>query len=168
MFISPLKTKFKYPIPKNANAYLYKNPIDMNNRSHHLLEIRPPIPSSVMTDNMGEEELFQNRTLRPIIKMQNPLLLLVFKNYIRKHKNGFYGLDIEKRLDFIGNAIQKDIKFRNSLKGIIIGQFTEEEYEIYLQNPSSLNKRMMQMVIDRLRDQIQLFENEPYNSLLVI
>lgn len=117
---------------------------------------------------MGEEELFQNRTLRPIIKMQNPLLLLMFKNYIRKYKNGFYELGLEKRLDFIGNSIQKDVKFRNSLKGVVIGQFTEEEYGIYIQNSSPLNKRMMQMVIDRLKDQVQLFELEAEVSLSII
>lgn len=132
----------------------------MDNRSYHLLEIRPIVPSAVVTDNMGAEEQFQNRTLRPIIKMQNPLLILMFKNYIRKHKNGFYGLGLEKRLDFIGNAIRKDIKFRNSLKGVVIGQFTEEEYEMYIQNSSALNKRMMEMVINRLKDQVQLFANE--------
>lgn len=130
----------------------------MKNRSQNLLEIRPVIPSVLVTDTMGKEEQFQNRTLRPIIKLQNSLLLLIFKNYIGKHKNGFYDLDLQKRLDFIGNSIQKDIKFRNSLKGIIIGQFTEAEYEVYIQNSSSLNKRMMQMVVDRLKDQIQLFE----------
>lgn len=140
----------------------------MNTRSQNLMEIRPTISSIIITDSMGEEELFQNRTLRPIIKMQNPLLLLMFKNYIRKYKNGFYELGLEKRLDFIGNSIQKDVKFRNSLKGVVIGQFTEEEYGIYIQNSSPLNKRMMQMVIDRLKDQVQLFELEAEVSLSII
>jgi ATP-dependent Clp protease ATP-binding subunit ClpA len=59
---------------------------------------------------------------------------------------------------FIENAIQKDIKFRNSLKGMVIGQFTIEEYDMYIQNSSALNKRMMNLVIDRLKEQVQLFE----------
>tara|TARA_R110002050_G_scaffold136014_3_gene259185 strand:+ start:5866 stop:6255 length:390 start_codon:yes stop_codon:yes gene_type:complete len=122
------------------------------------LEIRPIIPSAKVTENMSSDERFQNQTLRPVIKMQNALLLLVFQNYIAKHKNSFYGLGQNKRLIFIENAIQKDIKFRNSLKGIIIGQFTAEEYELYILNSSSLNKRMMQMVIERIKDQVQFFE----------
>lgn len=132
----------------------------MRNRTHCLLEIRPVIPSAIVTDNMSMGEQFQNKTLRPIIKMQNPLLVLVVKNYIAKHKNGFYALELQKRLSFIGNSIQKDIKFRNSLKGIVIGQFTVEEYQLYTQNSSSLNKRMMQIIIEQLKDQIQLFEIE--------
>ncbi len=107
---------------------------------------------------MSKDEQFQNSTLRPIIKFQNPLLIEAFKNYIIKHKNAFYQLNIEKRLDYIENAIQKDIKFRNSLKGIIIGQFTVEEYMAYIQNSSTLNKRMMNIVVERLKDQVQAFE----------
>jgi hypothetical protein len=39
---------------------------------------------------------------------------------------------------------------------MIIGQFTVEEYNIYTQNSSQLNKRMMSLVITRLQDQLQL------------
>ena len=44
----------------------------------------------------------------------------------------------------------------NALKGLIIGQFTMEEYMTYTQNSSKLNKRMMNLVITRLQDQLQL------------
>ena len=63
-----------------------------------------------------------------------------------------------KRLDYIENAITKDMKFRNSLKGIIIGLFSVEEYMIYIPNSSSLNKRMMHIVKERLIRNILLFE----------
>ncbi|WP_299534153.1 glyoxalase [Ulvibacterium sp.] len=130
----------------------------MSDRSHSLLNIRPNIPKAKITLEMTDAERFQNETLRPIIKFQNPLLLAAFANYITKHKNRFHDLVLEKRLEYLENAIQKDIKFRNSLKGMIIGQFTLEEYQKYIQNSSALNKRMMGMVIDRLKDQIQFFE----------
>ena len=130
----------------------------MNDRSPDLLSLRPEIPSARVSPNTTNEERFQNQTLRPIIKFQNPLLIAAFKNYIRKHKNSYYELDLERRLEYIENAIQKDIKFRNSLKGMIIGQFTIEEYQDYITNSSALNKRMMNMVINRIKDQVQLFE----------
>src|SRR5690606_25273792 len=97
---------------------------------------------------------------RPILKFQNHLILALFKNYITKHKNSFYTLSLEKRFDYIENAIQKDIKFRNSLKGIIIGLYTLEEYQLYIQNSSAINKRIMSMVVERIKDQIQFFEYE--------
>ena len=130
----------------------------MDSRSTNLKEIRPEIPQAKIHDNMSAEERFQNETLRPIIKLQNDLLIEVFKNYIRKHKGTFYELRLEQRLEYIEKSIQKDIKFRNSLKGILIGQFTLEEYQNYITNSSRLNKRMMNMVIERLKSQIQLLE----------
>lgn len=132
----------------------------MDSRSRKLLDIRPEIPNAKIHDNMSMEEHFQNKTLRPIIKMQNPLLMEVFKNYVRKHKGVFYELSLEKKMVYIERCIQKDIKFRNSLKGMVIGQFSVEEYAIYITNSSALNKRMMNMVIERLKDQIQLLEEE--------
>ena len=132
----------------------------MNPRDINLLELRPEIPSARITENMTSDERFQNETLRPVAKLQDELLVAVFRNYVSKHKNAFYELQIEKRLNYIENAIQKDIKFRNSLKGIIIGQFTIQEYENYIQNSSALNKRMMNIVKERLQSNIQLLESD--------
>ena len=86
---------------------------------------------------MSNDEAFQNKTLRPIIKMQNDLFIAVFKNYISKRKNVFYELTLQKQMAYIENAIHKDMKFRNSLKGMVIGQFTIEEYELYIINSSA-------------------------------
>lgn len=130
----------------------------MSSRSEKLLQQRPDIPTSKINDQMGSEEYFQNAILRPILKLQNDLFISVFKNYIKKHKNVFYELSLEKKQRYIEHAIQKDIKFRNSLKGIIIGMFTVEEYETYTMNSSALNKRMMNLLIVRLKDQLLLFD----------
>ena len=112
----------------------------------------------IVSEQSSTEERFQNSTMRPILKLQNDLFIEVFKNYISKHKNDFYSYSTEKKLQFIENSIQKDIKFRNSLKGIVIGLFTIDEYLEYIQNSSNLNKRMMNMLIDRLKNQVLLFE----------
>ncbi|MDT0295024.1 glyoxalase [Mesonia ostreae] len=133
----------------------------MMQRNKDLLEIRPVIEGIQLRENMSFDEKFQNKTLRPVIKLQHDLLIAVFKNYIQKHKIVFSQLSLDKRITYIENAIQKDTKFRNSVKGMIIGQFTTEEYEIYIQNSSALNKRMMNMVKKRLMDSLQLLEPSP-------
>ncbi len=130
----------------------------MDDRPNDIKRIRPHIASAKVHDGMSTDEQFQNATLRPIAKLQNPLLVEVFRNYISKRKNVFYDLSLEKRLAYIENAIHKDMKFRNSLKGMIIGQFTIEEYLAYTKNSSALNKRIMNLVKERLVSQVQLFE----------
>lgn len=132
----------------------------MDVRDEYLLHIRPQIPSAKVTENMSSEERFQNATLRPVIKLQHHLLIEAFKNYIKKHKNVFFELSLEKRLGYIDNVIHKDMKFRNSLKGMIIGQFTVNEYLTYIENSSALNKRMMNLVRDRVQNSIQLLEQD--------
>ena len=130
----------------------------MNDRPNDLLRIRPEIKKTKVFPNMGTEERFQNETLRPILKLQNPLLIEVFHNYIEKRKGVFYELSSEKKLAYIETSLIKDQKFCNSVKGMIIGQFTVAEYCCYKHQSSSLNKRMMNLVISRLQDQVQLFE----------
>lgn len=130
----------------------------METRNQLLIELRGETMGIVNSQSSADEK-FQNQTLRPILKLQNDLFIDVFKNYVSKYKNDFYTYSIEKKLQFIENAIQKDIKFRNSLKGIVIGLFTIEEYANYIENSSALNKRMMNMLIERLKNQLQLLEN---------
>lgn len=128
----------------------------MNDRHNDILRIRPQIKKHQTFETMSAEERFQNSTLRPVLKLQTPLLLASFVNYATKHKGVFFDIPAEKQMSYIENAIHKDKKFRNALKGLIIGQFTMEEYMTYTQNSSKLNKRMMNLVITRLQDQLQL------------
>ena len=130
----------------------------MNDRHIDLLKIRPKINKVKDFPNMSDDERFQNETIRPILKLQNPLFILVFKNYIEKRKRVFYDLSLDKKMIYIESSIVKDQNFQNSLKGIIIGHFTLAEYRQYLLYFSSLNKRMMNMLIKRLQNQIEVFD----------
>jgi hypothetical protein len=129
----------------------------METRDKALLAIREESIGSI-TNFSSSEELFQNKTLRPILKLQNDLFIQVFINYAIKQKGAFFELTPDKKMTYIENVIQRDIKFRNSLKGIVIGIFTIQEYETYIQNSSNLNKRMMSMLIERLKSQLQLLD----------
>lgn len=132
----------------------------MNQRDTFLKEFRGETIGAV-TNQSSSEELFQNEVLRPILKLQNDLFVASFINYISKYKSDFYTYVVDKKLSIIENAIQRDIKYRNALKGMIIGLFTLDEYSLYIQNSSNLNKRMMNMLIERLKSQVQLFEKNP-------
>jgi hypothetical protein len=133
----------------------------MNQRDIFLKEFRGETIGIVNTQS-SLEELFQNEVLRPILKLQNDLFVSSFINHLTKNKIDFNTYSIDKKMAMIENAIQKDIKFRNALKGMIIGLFTTDEYSQYIKNSSSLNKRMMGMLIERLKSQVQLFE---FNSI---
>lgn len=115
-------------------------------------------PIGSISDQTSTEESFQNRTLRPILKFQNDLLIESFKNYISTHKNIFYSYSVEKKLAFIENVFQRDSQYRNIAKGMVIGLFTIEEFKEYNRNVSNYNKRMVSMIAERLKSQLQVFE----------
>ena len=129
----------------------------MNERDTFLREFRGQTIGSVTTQSTTEES-FQNEVMRPILKLQNDLFVASFTNYISKNKADFYNYSLEKKQSIIENAIQKDIKFRNVFKGMVIGLFTSDEYAIYTKNSSNINKRMMSMLVERLKSQVQLLE----------
>ena len=129
----------------------------MEARDNNVLELRGETLGTI-TNQSSAEEVFQNRTLRPILKLQNDLFIQVFINYVLKQKGSFFELTTDKKMAYIENVIQRDIKFRNALKGMIIAFFTLDEYAEYIQISSNINKRMMNMLIERLKSQLQLIE----------
>ncbi|MGC4039354.1 MAG: glyoxalase [Flavobacterium sp.] len=129
----------------------------MEARDNNVLELRGEALGTI-TNQSSAEEVFQNKTLRPILKLQNDLFIQVFINYAVKQKGAFFTLTPEKKMAYIENVIHRDIKFRNSLKGMVIAFFTLDEYAEYIQISSNLNKRMMNMLIERLKSQLQLIE----------
>jgi hypothetical protein len=131
----------------------------MDNRDTGILSMREKSIGELHPQSSAEE-LFQNRTIRPVLKLQNDIMVEAFINYANKQKGYFYSLSVEKKMLYIENAIHKDIKFRNALKGMVIGMFTIDEWREYVANSSSLNKRIMNLLIERLKDQVQVLTEE--------
>lgn len=61
----------------------------METRDNHVLELRGET-LGIITNQSSSEEIFQNKTLRPILKLQNDLFIAVFINYAVKQKGVFF------------------------------------------------------------------------------
>jgi hypothetical protein len=118
---------------------------------------RPEL-GNLVNKNTTEVEKFQNEVLRPIIKMQHHLLILFFENYVEKRKIDFTSLSEEKKKNKIKSIFDKDINFKNLILGVITGHFSINEYLYYTQNSSEFNKRVLQMIIQRLQNSISEFK----------
>ena len=128
----------------------------MSTRDLNLKSIRIDSISEAIKSEMSSDEYFQNTVLRPIIKFQNDLLIAAFLNFCSTYKNVFFELSAENKISYIENAVVKDRTFRNSLKDMIVGLFTVEEYTVYSSNASALNKRIIGIVKERLISHVQL------------
>ena len=111
-----------------------------------------PVLKNLINSNTSNIERFQNEVIRPIIKMQNNLLVVFFEDYLKNRKIEFYILKYEDQENKINTILTKDIKFKNILLGSIVGHFDENEIKVYLKSTSEFNKRVIQMIKQRLLD----------------
>ena len=114
------------------------------------LTIRPTIATIAALDYTSDEEKFQNETLRPIIKMQHDLLVAFFNHYVASKKIPFSTLSPLKKKETMERIFKTDHVFKTELKGLIIGQFTVEEFDAYATQAAAQNKRMITMTKQRL------------------
>ncbi len=117
-------------------------------------KVRPNLPGSLVEGNLKEEELFQNMVLRPVIKMQHDILILRVKSYFLSKRVVFNVMDQKKRTKAIEQAFLNDHPFKKEIQGMIIGQLSQDEFKQYLQFEKSVNKRIFQMVKNRMLDSI--------------
>ena len=94
--------------------------------------------------------------LRPILKFQNEWIMTFILanqqfNQLREKKQTNEQLQV-----FILDYIGKQNALKNQLIGSVIGLLTEEELIFYFTNQSDLNKRIYQMICQRMYDNITL------------
>ena len=117
-------------------------------------KVRPKLPDSLTEGKLKEEELFQNMVLRPVIKMQHDVLILRVKSYFISKRVMFNVMDKKKRTLAIEQAFLGDNAFKKEIQGMILGQLDNTEYQRYLQNEGTMNKRIIQMVRNRMLDSV--------------
>jgi len=117
-------------------------------------KVRPNLPESLIEGNLKEDELFQNMVLRPVIKMQHEVLILRVQSHFLSKKVVFHMMDKKKRVNAIVSAFQYDNAFKKEIQGMILGQLTIEEFKTYLKSERSMNKRIIQMVRNRMLDSL--------------
>ena len=111
-----------------------------------------PVLNNLINSNTSNIERFQNEIIRPIIKMQNNFLVVFFEDYLKNRKIEFYILKYEDQENKINTILTKDINFKNILLGSIVGHFDDNEIKVYLKSTSELNKRIIQIIKQRLLD----------------
>lgn len=111
-----------------------------------------PVLKNLINSNTSDLERFQNEVIRPIIKMQNNFLVVFFEDYLKNRKIEFYILKSEDQENKINTILTKDINFKNILLGSIVGHFDDNEIKVYLKSTSELNKRIIQIIKQRLLD----------------
>ena len=119
-------------------------------RTDQLMALRPIVKIDTSKSSLHLEE-FQNNSLRPILKFQNEIILALVNNSLGKV---ILPKNLAEKLSFIENYIQKNHILKNQLIGLTIALFTETEVAFYLNYQSDVNRRINQLIVKRVCDQI--------------
>lgn len=114
-----------------------------------LLALRPVVPTET-TDAQGTVGAFLHATLRPVLKLQNDLLLAVVADFVRDHHISLRPTDQHHQLT---ELLGRNTKLRYTVVGLVTGVFTADEYAFYRQHRSELNRRLLEMALRRVLDQ---------------
>ena len=110
-------------------------------RDFALQAIRPAL--AIDSRGAGEEETFQNEVLRPILKLQNDLIVA-----LAEAARDRYAPDLDAR------GLLRDRGLRQRLLGVVVGHLTHRELEFYLVHQHALDRRILGMLQARLEDQL--------------
>ena len=113
-----------------------------------------PIIADLVNAGTSDIEKFQNEVIRPVIKMQHELLIGSLKNYLQKRKVDFSVLPDKKKRSKISSIYKTDNNYKNMTLGFVIGQFSMDEFKFYADNSSEINKRILQITSQRIKDSI--------------
>ena len=146
------------------NCYLNNfNILRIMKNNDFLLNLRETIP---FQENKVKSpiELFQHKTLRPILKFVNEKLNKITLSYINNINPEFIIQNSIFQEKSILNTLKKEQVLKNKLNGIVIGLFTSEELDFYLENSLQIDERIQQMIQERIRTQFKSFL--PNNNIL--
>ena len=122
----------------------------MKNKEEILLAMRPNIKGINLEASVSKDELFQNQTLRPIIKLQHDIIIKSFEEYLEQHKIKWDQFGSKEKTQTVQKAYTKNSAFRNYNLGLIAGLFTKEEMQYYLLNRAGVCKRVIQIIKERV------------------
>ena len=119
-------------------------------RNSAVLALRPLVVTDLTVDSLPLER-FQNQTLRPILKFQHNAMIQYFTFYF---DGKYMPLQTEQRELFVKKVLQNDKNLRVFYIGMVVGLFTHDEFCFYNQHQTELNKRIIQMLAQRISSAI--------------
>ena len=121
-----------------------------------LLALRPVVvtdhPAGNPTGSVGE---FLHATLRPVLKLQNSLLLAAVADFVLDHHIPLSKASLADQQRQLNELLTRNTKLRYTVIGLITGCFTQEEYAYYRPQRPELNRRLLELALHRVLDQTE-------------
>lgn len=132
----------------------------MTTRDANLVEIRPAL--ALETEAANALDLFESQTLRPILSLQNQVMLTLLSYYLKKYCPRFSQFDHARRIAYVSDMLHRDSRPKNMIVGMVAGHFTEEEFAFFVEQEPEVRRCLIDLCIVSLQDQVdQLCSDAP-------
>lgn len=125
-------------------------------RDAAMLASRPTVETAFLPPTAEEATAgdFLHRTLRPVLKLQNELLLLLVADFIREHHIPFGPAGAAEQQRLVAELLTRNVKLRYLLVGTVVGLLTQAELAYYRPHRAELNRRLLELATRRVQDQV--------------
>ena len=124
----------------------------MTDRDAVLLAARPVVdadPARAATPL----EAFVHETLRPVLKLQNELVLQVVVAELRKRTPRFADAAVDDRVVHLERLLGGDSRLKRTLVGVAMGALTAPELAFWLRHESEVRRRTVALLVQRVASQ---------------
>lgn len=121
-------------------------------RDEALAALRPSInanPEQAATP----EEHFLHATLRPVLKLQNEVLLRLTAASVAARIPGFSAFDPADQERRLRQMLAQDRRLKHLLYGVALGALTVEELRFFLDHEGEMRRRLGALVAERVASQ---------------
>lgn len=125
-------------------------------RDMALLASRPTVATAFLPPTTEEATVgdFLHRTLRPVLKLQNELLLRLVADFIQEYHIPFATAATVEQQRLVAELLTRNVKLRYLLVGTVVGLFTQAELAYYRPHRAELNRRLLELATRRVQDQV--------------
>ena len=132
----------------------------MTDRDRALLALRPAVDPSVTSGQaadpdaaVSDAEAFLHRTLRPVLKLQNSVLLALVAADVRKRVPGFDRFAPDDRRARLAQTLRQDSRLKRTLVGVVYGALTSSELAFALAHEAEVRRRVVALLTERVLSQ---------------
>jgi hypothetical protein len=114
--------------------------------------VRPQVATEPTAVSTAEQ--FQNQTIRPILKLLDGSIQTLWQHHWPKRKTPFDRFSPQEKMAYIERAVRDDTRLRLTLIGMVLGQFTPEEWQTYMNAEAEITRRITALITQRLQSKV--------------
>ncbi len=122
-------------------------------RDDALRAARPAVPAADLTLPHSPVEAFLHSTLRPVLKLQNDVLLALVAHDVAKRVPGFARFALDDARERLVALLRTDSRLKRTLVGVVLGMLTADELSFALAHEAEVRRRIVALVAERVAGQ---------------